>query len=157
LPAAVQDANPLEGQGAQSSLVSGALRTLLLIERPGPVGVRDGLGGPLHKRLAQARGAVLTPVHPALVATTLGDGGGAGELLDAGRAVIARALLAEGRQQSRGVHGAGARQDPEQWVVGQCGGQLRALQVEALDGLEPDSSLLDHDLDRLSLTATCQL
>jgi hypothetical protein len=109
LPAAVHEPHPLEGQRAPRSLVRGALRTLLRVERPGLVGVRDRLGRPLPKRLAQELGAVLPPVHPALVATTLSDGGEAGALLDVGRSVLALALLAEGRQQPRGRHGAGAR------------------------------------------------
>ena len=81
MPAAGHDPTPLAGQGAQRRLVSGALRTLLLGERPRPVGVWEGRGGPLHQRLAQERGAVLTPVPPARVAATFGDGGEAGELL----------------------------------------------------------------------------
>jgi hypothetical protein len=98
--------------------VSGALGALLRVERPGPGSGRDGLGGPRHERLAQERGAVSTPVHPALVATALGEGGEAGERLDVGRALIALALVAEGGQPPRGVHGSGARQGTAQSVVG---------------------------------------
>jgi hypothetical protein len=82
-----------------------------------------------------------TPVHPARVATALGDGGEAGELLDFGRALRALARLAEGRQQPWGVHGSRARQGTEPCVVRPCGRMWRDLQVEALEGLEHDASL----------------
>jgi hypothetical protein len=87
-------------------------------------------------------------VHPALVATVLGDGGEAGVSLDFGRALITLALLAEGGESPRGVDGSGARQGTEQRIVGQRGGKWRDLQVEAADGLEHGPSRLDEDLDQ---------
>src|SRR6476620_5596314 len=101
LPAAVQDAQPLEGQGAKRCLVRTALVALLSIERAGPVGPGDRLSGPFDKGLAQKRRALPAPMDPALVATALSDRCDARILLKIGRASKALALLTEGDQQAR--------------------------------------------------------
>jgi hypothetical protein len=51
-PAAVQDADPLEGQGTQGGLVSCTASAEGFIEGFGPEGARDGLGRPLDEGLA---------------------------------------------------------------------------------------------------------
>src|SRR5262245_55278060 len=64
LPAAIQDADPLEGERTQCSLMRRALGTLLFVESSGPVGMRNRLGGPFDEGLAHERGALPAPVHP---------------------------------------------------------------------------------------------
>ena len=56
LPAAIDDADPLEGQRPQCSLAGGASVTLLVIEGLGPVTVRDRQGGELYEGLTQELG-----------------------------------------------------------------------------------------------------
>jgi len=53
MPAAPEDANPLEGEGAQDGLVSNALGATALVEGLGPEGMGDSLAGPLDEGLAE--------------------------------------------------------------------------------------------------------
>jgi hypothetical protein len=70
-PAAVQDADPLEGQGTQGGLVSCTASPVGIIEDFGPKGARDGLGGPLDEGLEDEFAAKVASVHPGLVAAAL--------------------------------------------------------------------------------------
>jgi len=63
LPAPVQDPDPLERQGSDSSLVRTAPRTLLPIVGAGPELPVDRLCRPLHERLAQELRALPAPVE----------------------------------------------------------------------------------------------
>jgi len=98
-PAAVQDADPLEGQGAEGSLVAGAASSVRLVEGFRPEGAGDGLGGPLHEGLPDEFAAAIAPVHPSLVAAALHDRSDAGALLERRGCREAVAVLAEGHQR----------------------------------------------------------
>ena len=73
-PAAMEDADPLEGEGTQRCLMRAAAFAVALVEGFGPERARDGLAHPLDEGLALEGGAREAPVDPALVAAALGDG-----------------------------------------------------------------------------------
>jgi len=52
VPAAPEDANPFEGQGAQDGLVGDAFGPAALVESLGPEAMGDGLAGPLDEGLS---------------------------------------------------------------------------------------------------------
>jgi hypothetical protein len=83
-PAPMEDADPLEGESTKRSLMGAAAFAVALVEGFGPEGARDGLAHPLDEGLALEGGACEAPVHPALVATALSDGGDADVLLQGG-------------------------------------------------------------------------
>src|SRR6516225_1141631 len=68
LPATVEDANPLESQGADGSVVFGPLLNLLLIIGARPRRPAARRGGELVKSLAQELGAGPAPMHPVRLA-----------------------------------------------------------------------------------------
>ena len=123
-PAAVEDADPLEGESAEGGLVVHAASLAPGVEGVGPEGARDGLPDPLDEGLSEEGGALIAPVDPGLVAAAFGDGGDAGVLLERGGVWEALAALAEGHEQARGKGGASARQGAEESVVGQLGASL---------------------------------
>src|SRR5712691_2338962 len=94
LPAAVKNADPLEGQGPHCSLMGASLGALLTIIGAGPEGLVNRLRRPFHKCLPQERGAPPAPVYPATVAAALGDRSDAGILLELVGAGEALALFA---------------------------------------------------------------
>ncbi len=100
MPAAVKNADPLEGQRTYRGLVGAALVALLPIVETSPEGFVNGLAGPFHKGLPDKRRALPAPVHPTLLATAFRDGCNAGVLLEFIGAHEALALFAEGREQS---------------------------------------------------------
>jgi len=100
-PAAVEDANPLEGEGAQSGLVAHAAGATAVVEGFRPERARDGLSNPLDEALADEGGAAPAPVDPSLVAAAFGDWGDAGVLLKCGGVWEAFPALAEGDEESR--------------------------------------------------------
>jgi hypothetical protein len=71
-PAAVEDADPLEGESAKGSLVLHATSSAAGVEGVGPEGARDGLANPLDEGLAEEGGAPIAPVYRGLVAAALG-------------------------------------------------------------------------------------
>ena len=64
LPAAMQDAYPLEGQCTYRHLVAASLSALLPIVGTRPGGFVDGLCGPVNKGLAHEGRTLPAPVHP---------------------------------------------------------------------------------------------
>ena len=90
-PAAVQDADPLEGERAQGRLVAHAAGPAALVEGLRPEGAREGLWDPFHEGLAQKGRAGPAPVDPGLVAASFGDGSDARVLLQRGGVGKARA------------------------------------------------------------------
>src|SRR6185295_6194021 len=72
-PAAMEDADPLEGESTKRCLMGAATLAVALVECFGPEGARDGLPYPLDEGLALESGAREAPVDPALVAAALGD------------------------------------------------------------------------------------
>ena len=74
-PAAKEDADPLEGQGADGGVVGGALGAVAVVEGACPEGAPDGLSGPLDEGLAKELGTGPAPVDPVFVATALGETG----------------------------------------------------------------------------------
>src|SRR5689334_9136917 len=99
LPAAVQDADPLEGQSAEGGVTGHAPLPGALVEGPGPERLTDGAGRPLDEGLSQKRVAGVAPVDGALVAAAFGDGRHAGEALKRVRRWEAVALFTESRQE----------------------------------------------------------
>jgi hypothetical protein len=118
-PAAEEDANPLEGEGAEGGLVLHAASLAACVEGVGPEGARDGLPNPLDEGLSEEGGALIAPVDGGLVAAAFGDGGDAGVLLERGGIWEALTALAEGDEEAWGKGGASARQGAEESVVGQ--------------------------------------
>ena len=82
LPAAIQNADPFEGETANGDLMGFAFLPLLLIVGLGPERSGDRQGGPLDKGLTQEAGAAPAPVYPARVPTAFGDRGDPGVALD---------------------------------------------------------------------------
>ena len=70
-PAAKDDADPFEGQDADSAVVGFTFLTLGLIEGFGPFGARDRLAGELVKGLAEELWAEQSPMYPAGFSTAL--------------------------------------------------------------------------------------
>jgi hypothetical protein len=146
-PAAVEDAEPLEGESAEGGLVLHAGSLAPGVEGAGPEGARDGLPDPLDEGLAEEGGALIAPVNGGLVAAAFGDEGDAGALLDRGSVWEALTALAEGDEEARGKGGASARQGAEESVVGQLGSELGDLVVEAVDGSAGGAQLGKQDVD----------
>lgn len=73
LPAAKEDSDPLEGQGANGHLMRCPLRALLAVIAARPERSWYGLPGPFNERLPQKLVAEITLVHPCFLSTALGD------------------------------------------------------------------------------------
>src|SRR5688572_7076872 len=78
--------------------------------------------------------ALISPMDGGLVAAAFGDGGNACVLLERGGVWEALAALAEGNEEAGSKGLASARQGAEEGIVGQLGGELGDLIVEAVDG-----------------------
>src|SRR6202047_3663094 len=101
LPAAVQDADPLERQGSHGDLVGAALRALLPVVGARPERPADRLASLLDERLPQEFRTLQAPVDPALLPAALGHRGNARVPLQFFCAAEALALFTEGSQQAR--------------------------------------------------------
>jgi hypothetical protein len=108
-PAAVEDANPLEGERAKGSPVLHAASAAALVEGVGSEGARDGLPDPFNEGLSEESGAPIAPVDGGLVAAAFGDGSDARVLLERGGVWEALAVLTEGNEEARCEGSAGAR------------------------------------------------
>ncbi len=97
-PASPENADPLEGQGADGGVVRGALASVLLIERLGPEGGHERLLGPLDEGLTSKGRTSSTPVYDGGGAAALGDRRDANVLLDSGRARKTFAAFAKGHE-----------------------------------------------------------
>jgi hypothetical protein len=146
-PAAVEDADPLEGESAESGLVPHAASLASGVEGAGPEGARDGLAHPFDEGLAEEGGTLIAPVDEGLVAAAFGDGGDAGVLLDRGGVWEALTALAEGDEEACSEGSTSARQGTEEGVVGQLGGEFGDLVVEAVDGGSGGAQLREEYLD----------
>lgn len=146
-PAAMKDADPLECESTKGSLMGAAPFAVALVEGFGPEGARYGLAHPLDEGLALEGGACEAPVHPALVATALSDGGDADVLLQGGSVGESLASFAEGDQQARSEGGTGTGEGIEELVARELGGERGDLSVEALDGGVDGTELRDGGLD----------
>ena len=73
LPAAEQDADPLEGQASQGGVVAFADGALLEVEGFGPGGLFAGTGGELVESLQEELGAGPATLHSARFATAFGN------------------------------------------------------------------------------------
>ena len=102
LPAAVEDPDPLVGQGTNGSVVAHAPLPLLLIVGPCPERLPAGSSGKFVEGLAHELGTGQAPMHPLLLAALLGDRSYAGEFLYVLGAVIAAPVGAESCDQTRG-------------------------------------------------------
>ena len=70
-PAAEDDADPFEGQGAHGAVMGFTLLALRLVEGFGPLGAMDRLAGELVKGLAEELWAKESAMYPAGFPTTL--------------------------------------------------------------------------------------
>ena len=130
----MKDADPLEGESTKRSLMGAAAFAVALVKGFGPEGARDGLPHPLDEGLALEGGACEAPVHPALVATALSDGGDADVLLQGGSVWESLASFAEGDQQARSEGGTAPGRESKGSSSGSLGEKRGDLCVEALDG-----------------------
>ena len=127
VPAAPEDADPLEGERPQDRLVVLARPLLLAVVGLGPRTFGHGLAGPFHEGLAQEDRGVPAPVDPELMTTLHFDRGDAGILLQAGRIGIAGPIRPEGDEQPRRQRRAGPRQaaeEPRLRMRGEASGDL---------------------------------
>src|SRR5207245_8767819 len=108
-PAAIENANPLVGQGANGGMVRNAVLPLLLVISRRPERLFSGRIREFVKGLAQELGTGPAPVHPAHLAARRSDGSDARELLNLFGALIAVAVSAErgGQARAQGFSGAG--------------------------------------------------
>lgn len=152
-PAAMEDADPLEGESAKRGLMGTATLAVALVEGFGPEGARDGLADPLDEGLALEGRAVETPVDPALVATTLGNGRDADVLLEACCVGESLASFTEGNEQARSQSGTDTGEGVKELVVGKPGGERGDLCIEAIDGGVDGTELWDGGLDECGRAA----
>src|SRR6185369_10344628 len=125
LPAAIDDAQPFKGQGADRHLVRLVLIVAqVVVVSMGPLRLRDRATRKLVKRLAQKLRADETEMHPLAVATGLRDWGDAAVTLHLVSALVAIPLRAEGHYHAWRQGVAGARQRPKQRPVGVVSHQL---------------------------------
>src|ERR1700674_2177400 len=82
LPAAEEDAEPFERKGSHGTVVRLVSFALLVIKGPRPSRFSGRQPGPFVKRLAQELRTGPAPVHPFLLAATLGDRRNAGIALE---------------------------------------------------------------------------
>src|ERR1700693_2654506 len=101
LPASKQNANPLEGQRPDGSVMAFVLRALRWVVLPRPVRKSDRMRGPFVKRLPEKFRASPTPMHPILSPTAFDQGSDTAAALDLGGAAIAISQCAHGRDQPR--------------------------------------------------------
>ena len=99
LPAAIQDANPLERQRTHCGLMRATFVALLAIVGACPERFVDGLAGPFDKSLAHKGWTLPAPMDPTLLATAFGDGRNAGVFLQLVGVLEASAVLPEGDEQ----------------------------------------------------------
>ena len=102
LPAFPEDADPLEGQGAQDFVVVFAFGPHALIVVLGPGGIHDGLAGPLDKGLALKLGGQPAPMSPEGMAALFTHRSDARQFLQAGRFGIEVALGAKSHAEPWG-------------------------------------------------------
>ena len=121
LPAFPEDADPLEGQGAQDLVVVFAFGPHALIVVLGPGGIQDGLAGPLDKGLALELGSQPAPMSPEGVAAFFTHRSHAGQFLQAGRFGIEVALGAKSYAEPWGQVLTGPREVAEQLGLGMGG------------------------------------
>ena len=98
VPAAPEDADPFEGEGAQDGVVGFAGAALLVVVGVGPVAVHDGLSGPFDEALAQERGCGPPPVRPAFLSALFTHGSHARVFLQRGGSRVAFGEIAEADQ-----------------------------------------------------------
>ena len=118
LPAAIEDADPLQCQGAGCGLMRLASGSLLGIVGTCPEGMADGFAGPFHEGLAQELRALEAPVDPACVPARFGDRRNARILLEVSGGRVAVALLAKRHEEARGEGRAGAWERLKEGEVG---------------------------------------
>ena len=100
-PAAKEDSNPLECEGANGSVVGRPLCFVALVEGARPKRLWNGSGGPFDESPAQEFRASPAPVDPVGLATALSNGRNAGQLLNSSSGREAVALLAKGSEKTR--------------------------------------------------------
>lgn len=146
-PAAMKDANPLEGQRTDSGMMCFSTFDLEFIKGASPGGSAEGVMSELMEGLSEKGGASPSPMDPGGIAATLGDGGDAGVLLKVFREGETGAIGAEGGQKTWGHDLSGA------WEVGKEKGIGMGVEeglnglVIALDGLVEGSELADEHPD----------
>ena len=151
LPTAIEDTDPLEGQGSHSRLVRFALVALLLVIDLCPEGMPDRFRGPFHKRLSEERRTLQAPVHPGCLATAFRDRCDARIFLEFLGGGEAFSLFTEGHEEARGKDGPGPWQGVKQGEVGMGLGTLCNGSVEVGHGLQGHAELGDQGLHQEGL------
>ena len=146
-PAAVENPDPLECQGAQGGLMGFAFGALLPVVGSRPERSGNSEGRPFDEGLSEEGGTLPTPVDPGGFAATFGDGRDADISLEAGGDGVTLALLTEGGHEPGREDGAGGRQAVEDKEIGMRRGLFGDCLVEGLDDLERGAQLLDEGLD----------
>jgi hypothetical protein len=146
VPTAIEDTDPLKGQGAPSRLVRFPLVALLLGIDLGPEGMPDRFRSPFHERLAEERRTLQTPVHPGFLATAFRDRCETRIFLEVLGGGEAFPLCAEGHEEAGGNDGPGPWQGVKQGEVGMGLGALCKGGVEVGNGLQGHAELGDQGL-----------
>jgi hypothetical protein len=157
LPTPREDAEPLAREGSHRGLRGLPLVTLLLVIEPRPEGGPERCSRPLHKRLAEACGALEAPVAPALLAAAFGDRREAGVRLERGGGGLTCALLATGDQEAGSADGSGTWEGWEEGKVRMALGAWGDSGVKSRAGVPGDTELAEEGLDEQGLGSAAAL
>ncbi len=123
---------------------------LRLIVGPGPEGMPDRFGSPLHERVSPERRILEAPVDPGVVATAFGHRRDPGVFWERIRGGVAVAWFAEGGEEAGGQDSASAWQGVQPGAVGMALGAWCHGFVEVVDGVPGDTELADQGVHQES-------
>jgi hypothetical protein len=135
----IQDATPLEGQGAHGCLGRLARGALRLVRDLGPAGMSGGFRRPLHKRLAQHLGTRETPVDPRVLPAAFRHGRHSRSFLEVLGRSGALSWCTKGPKATGGKDRTGAWPSRKQGEVGRLLGPLCNGVVEGGNALQGDA------------------
>ena len=135
LPAGENDADPLEGQGADGAVMGFAPLALTLIIASRPRRTLDALLGKFMESLADEFGPGKPSMNPKGFAAALDDRGDAGVFLKVRRVSPTRSIRTKPRQQTRRQLFASSWKTLEEGVVRMSFEKLLNLVIKGFDGL----------------------
>src|SRR5262245_52582872 len=115
--------------------------SLLGIVGTRPERMADGFAGPFHEGLAKKLRALESPVDPARIPATFGDGRNPRILLKRSGGGIAFAPFSKGDEETRGEDGTGTWKRVKECEVGMRWGKLCNGAVKVLDLLQGSAEL----------------